>query len=151
MTNRSWSKHNHFVDKLCFDGEKDNSSLYGEHYKFQDNSFATSVTEITQKIAVIMNDNVENAIIDKIIQEAKQEGVTDLFILNKQAIMEAIKKQIPAKAIPHKVDVEKIKIRGVNWCKNTTIYKCPCCDDFISITNKHCHECGQALDWGDTE
>lgn len=121
---------------------KDNNSLYGKHYKFQDNSLATSVTEITQKIAVIMNDNLENAIVDKIIQEANQEGVTDLFLLNKQAIMEAIKKQIP----------RKFEVWNGSCC-------CPTCNKlFGSYTQlktlihwemPYCKFCGQALDWSD--
>ena len=64
---------------------------------------------------------------------------------------EIIEKQIPKKPTPHKVDVEKIKIGNVNWCKGTTIYYCPNCKDFISRVYTYCHKCGQALDWGDTE
>lgn len=61
----------------------------------------------------------------------------------------ALEKQIPKKPIPHKVDVEKIKIGNANWCKGTTIYYCPNCNDFISKSYTYCHKCGQALDWSD--
>ena len=63
----------------------------------------------------------------------------------------ALEKQIPKKPTPHKVDVEKIKIGNGYWCKGTTIYKCPNCNDFISRTYTYCHKCGQALDWSDNE
>ena len=127
---------------------EDNKSLYGEHYKFQDNSFATSVNEITQKIAVIMNDNLENAIVDKIIQEAKQEGVTDLFVLNKQSIMEAIKKQIPAKPVKKNPVCYSKSIDGEEHYAYD--YHCPLCDVKVNSEKHHC-PCGQALDWSDTK
>ena len=63
----------------------------------------------------------------------------------------ALKKQIPKKPTPHIVDGEKIKIGNGYWCKGTTIYRCPNCEDFISRMYKYCHKCGQALDWSDTE
>lgn len=48
----------------------------------------------------------------------------------------AIEKQIPKKPI----------------CKKYTIdTKCPVCGTFALIYNKYCIECGQALDWSDTE
>lgn len=54
--------------------------------------------------------------------------------------VDALKRQIPMKP--------KISIKGTTgW--NTKCY-CPNCHSFIS-TGKYCHECGQALDWGDTE
>ena len=66
-------------------------------------------------------------------------------------ILSALEKQIPKKPTPHKVDVERIKIGNVNWGRNTTIYYCPNCKDFISRNYTYCHKCGQALDWSDTE
>ena len=63
----------------------------------------------------------------------------------------AIEKQIPKKATPHIVDVEKLKIGNANWCKNTTVYKCPCCNNFVSRLYEFCFKCEQALDWSDTE
>lgn len=125
---------------------KDYKSLYGEHYTFKENAF--DVPGFVQKIVVTMNDNLENAIVDKIIQEAKQEGITDLLILNKQAVMEALRKQIPQK-VTHEA----------------TLYRCCTCpkcknvvDKFeqfgetkVRVTYKHCHFCGQALEWSDAE
>lgn len=63
----------------------------------------------------------------------------------------AVEKQIPKKPTPHKVEVDKIKIGNANWCKGTTVYRCPCCDTFISRIYDYCHKCGQKLDWGDGE
>ena len=48
----------------------------------------------------------------------------------------AIERQIPKKPI----------------CKKyTDDTRCPTCNTFVLIHNKYCIECGQALDWSDTE
>ena len=63
----------------------------------------------------------------------------------------AIEKQIPKKPTPHIVNVERLKIGNARWGKGTTVYKCPCCNNFISRLYDYCFKCGQALDWSDTE
>lgn len=70
---------------------------------------------------------------------------------DKEKIKSALEKQIPKKPTPHKVEVDKIKIGNANWCKGTTVYKCPCCNELISRIYDYCYKCGQALDWSDTE
>lgn len=66
-------------------------------------------------------------------------------------IKSALEKQIPKKPTPHKVEGGKIKIGNGWWCEGTTVYKCPCCNSWITQTYKYCIDCGQALDWSDTE
>lgn len=61
--------------------------------------------------------------------------------------VEALKKQLPQKPIPHKVDVDAIRIGNTTWCKGTTVYKCPCCGSFISRLYSFCFKCGQSLKW----
>jgi hypothetical protein len=54
-------------------------------------------------------------------------------------IVNAIEKQIPKK--PQAIEADDIKL-----CF------CPCCKvRFMRYGAKHCGECGQALDWSDTE
>lgn len=48
----------------------------------------------------------------------------------------ALEKQIPKKPICRKY---------------TDDTRCPVCNTFVLIHNKYCIECGQALDWSDTE
>ena len=62
-----------------------------------------------------------------------------------------IEKQIPKKPTPQVVKGGKRLIGNGWWCNGTTVYKCPCCNSWITLTYKHCIECGQALDWSDTE
>ena len=64
-------------------------------------------------------------------------------------IIEALEKQIPKKPTPHIVKVERLKIGNARWGKGTTVYKCPCCNNFISRLYDYCFKCGQAIDWSD--
>ena len=61
----------------------------------------------------------------------------------------AIEKQIPKKPQTMKVAVDKLKIGSANWCKGTTVYRCPVCKNYISKLYKYCFECGQKIDWGE--
>ena len=39
---------------------------------------------------------------------------------------------------------------GESGIVRITYYECPCCGEIgIEHMQKHCHECGQKLDWGD--
>lgn len=57
---------------------------------------------------------------------------------------EALEKQIVCKAIPHKVDMEELKIGNVCWGKGTTVYQCKC-GEWVSPVFNYCTECGQKL------
>lgn len=63
----------------------------------------------------------------------------------------ALEKQIPKKPTPQIVKGGKRLIGNGWWCNGTTVYKCPCCNSWITRTYKYCIDCGQALDWGDSE
>ena len=66
-----------------------------------------------------------------------------------ETAIEALDKQVAKRPKPHTVDVEKLKIGNANWCKGTTVYRCPNCNDFISRTYDFCYKCGQKLDWSE--
>ena len=67
----------------------------------------------------------------------------------KQIAVETLEKQLPKKPTPHIVKVERLKIGNARWGKGTTVYKCPCCNNFISRLYDYCFKCGQAIDWSD--
>ena len=92
----------------------------------------TSAESLTQKILVVMRDNIDNAIVGEIVKTATAEGVTDLAILNKAEIIKALEKQIPKKAI-----INKRKIQCVNGHNQPTQHY------------KYCPMCGQLMDWSD--
>jgi len=73
---------------------------------------------------------------------------TDVEALTKG--IEALEKQIPKKPISIKND-EDVKLGAVTWKAGITIYKCFCCNSFISRASDFCNKCGQALDWSDEE
>lgn len=64
-----------------------------------------------------------------------------------QTVKNALEKQTPKKPTAHKVDVSKIKVGNGFWGKGTTVYRCPCCNEFISRICDCCYNCGQAIDW----
>jgi hypothetical protein len=54
----------------------------------------------------------------------------------------ALEKQIPKKPIEHGFDPNKLI--------STVSYTCPACNRHLGDYN-YCPDCGQALDWGDSE
>lgn len=75
----------------------------------------------------------------RIMTQHREAYSKKLIEANGQAIL-ALEKQIPKKV--------NISLKGTTgW--NTKCH-CPNCRSFIS-KGKYCSECGQALDWSDTE
>lgn len=99
---------------------------------------------MTEKQAI----KIRSVFCNRIPQEELYTKLTDELAIE---IDNAITKQVPKKPTPHRVDIDKIKIGNANWCKGTTVYKCPCCNDFISRIYDYCYKCGQALDWSDND
>jgi DNA-binding NtrC family response regulator len=52
------------------------------------------VQEITQKISAQVIDMTDNALIDAIVKAAYKEGVNDLFLIDKEFIISAIKHEM---------------------------------------------------------
>lgn len=118
------------------------STELGSYFSFPENikSESDGLRErITQQIAVKMVDNYESAVVEEIAMSARAEGITDCAVLNKQAIIDALKKAVPTK--PNNSE--------------TRAPLCPFCNRFIdrkehkhgNIDIPHCKWCGQALNW----
>ena len=94
---------------------------------------------ISNQIAVKMAEKYDDFIVSQIAMEARAEGISDLTVLNKWAILNAIKKQIPQKPwYRREEDAE-------GWA-------CPACHmgvtvDHGRIKDTFCSHCGQAIDW----
>ena len=56
----------------------------------------------------------------------------------------ALEKQIPKKPIKLKAE-QDIEIGAGTWKAGITVYKCPCCNSFISRSSNFCSNCGQAI------
>lgn len=128
---------------------------WGSRFHFPENVESTSddlITRVTEKLCVQMVDNYETAVAEEIASAARAAGVTDCTVLNKEAILDALKKQIPQK--PTYVDT-RFRNHGkhIGACSSIDkCYKCPTCWSHIFHvwdSEKHCVYCGQALDWGD--
>ena len=75
------------------------------------------------------------------------------YYVNVEALKVAVstlEKQIPKNPIKLKAE-QDIKIGEGTWKAGTTVYKCPCCNSFISYSSNYCPKCGRALDWSDSK
>lgn len=98
------------------------------------------VASAVSKISVLVQETIDEAIVREIVKVANEQGITDLYILDKKNIMSALRKQIPMK-LEH---------------SETYAHTCPACDgliiyDCFGYGGKHCRDCGQALDWSGTK
>lgn len=126
---------------------------WGSRFQFPENQkvdFDGLQMRVTDNIVAQMVDNYDNAVAAEISSAARAAGVSDVTVLNKKAILEAIQKQIPKK--PIFVDTRfrnhgRSVADGVSLCK---CYKCPnCCSHIFHVwdSDVYCSKCGQALDW----
>jgi|GEM_PF-6914088 len=88
---------------------------------------------IIQKISAVVADTTDKAIVEAIIEDAKNDGVDELYLMDKHFIRNAIEKQMPKKVVPY----------------NCGQFHCEC-GEIVKSYEKYCPECGQALDWSDT-
>lgn len=82
----------------------------------------------------------------KKIQETPFNGAKT-YVALKMAIS-ALNKQIKKNPIKLKAE-QDIKIGTGTWKAGTTVYKCPCCNNFISRSSVYCDKCANALNWSD--
>ena len=119
-----------------------NAKEWGVRFNFPENlqvEYGGCCGSISNEIAVKMAERYDDFIVSQIAMEARAEGISDLTVLNKWAIMNAIKKQIPQKPwYRREEDAE-------GWA-------CPACHmgvtvDHGRIKDTFCSHCGQAIDW----
>ena len=111
---------------------------WGARFNFPENlqvEYGGYCGSISNEIAVKMAEQYDDFIVSQIAMEARAEGISDLTVLNKWAILNAIKKQIPEKV--------------TTFYTQTLSAQCPSCKSRIEshASHKHCCYCGQALDW----
>ncbi len=84
----------------------------------------------------------------KILKANEERRLASEYVRIKNLAIKTFKKQIPKKVVAFKTN-RPIRLGNGTFGKGTTVYKCPCCMQFVSRINKYCGECGQALDWSD--
>ncbi len=110
---------------------------FGKTFSFPENmeiEFDNLVHSVTQKVVTQFVDDFDDHIISQIANTARENGISELVVLNKTTIMDALKKQMPKKP--------------VNLAKNELYGNCAVCGKVVHIGERYCDQCGQALDWG---
>lgn len=106
---------------------------WGKRFSFPENmkfEYDGQTHTLVNEIVVNMAEKYDNFIVEQIAMEAMAAGVSDLTVLNKAAILEALERRTPRKP------------RDDGW-----LY-CPVCDrDILMDHFRFCPDCGQALDW----
>lgn len=98
---------------------------------------ASAVNKMLAQVA----DATDKLIVDAIIKYATENGFSDAYIIDEEFVKSALEKQIPKKA--------HISLHGTtDW---NTKCRCPVCRKDVFGTQKYCGNCGQALDWGESE
>lgn len=108
----------------------------GESYRFpgvspfgliEDGEVCTAVS----RVAVEMADRLDDEICRQIVEVAKEQGCSSVYILDKNAIAEKLKRLEPKKIIAYDDDL--------------TVMRCPTCHSRIG-KYPFCKYCGQALE-----
>lgn len=87
--------------------------------------------DIINNVAIRIAESFDNAIVEECAEIAKEEGITDLVLLNKHDIAAAWRKQIPMEC---------------------TEEACPKCNTSVkSFSADYCPHCGQKLKWWDSD
>jgi hypothetical protein len=114
---------------------------FGRRYQFPDNmhvEYDGFSGSLVNEIVVKMVEKYDNFIADQIASEARAEGISDLTVLNKTAIMNALRRQVPQQVIlEHDMCI------------------CPFCKyDMMGLWDNpeaqdpaYCPICGQKLKW----
>lgn len=65
------------------------------HYIFPDEQIQLdgTIAKLTQKIAAVVEDTTDKAIVEAILAAARAEGVTDLYLIDKTFILDAIREK----------------------------------------------------------
>lgn len=114
---------------------------WGSRFQFPENQkfdFDGLQMRVTDKIVVQMIDDYETAVASEIASAARVAGVSDVTVLNKKAILEALEKQIPQQVIMNQDEI-----------------LCPTCRydmmglwDYPDVQDpNYCPICGQKLKW----
>lgn len=109
---------------------------WGSRFQFPENQkidFDGLQMRVTDKIVVQMLDNYETAVASEIASAARAAGVSDVTVLNKKAILDAIQKQIPKKP--------------VHLAKSELYGNCAVCGTVVHVGERYCDKCGQAIMW----
>lgn len=112
-----------------------NDDLWGHNFNIQPPSLETDpmsgVSRLAYTASVTMVEEFDNACVKAVVDAAREKGITNLLVLNKRAIVEALDRQTSKKPV-----------------ENFPICSCPRCSRVVYPQMKYCCDCGQKFDWG---
>lgn len=107
--------------------------------------------ESINEVCIKWRKDLDNAILGEIKARAIENGIKTEYLLNEKAIISALEKQIPKKLITETEDDREFIDYLCPSCKVTLQQKYKQSKISTIYKYKHCPDCGQALDWSDTE
>jgi tRNA(Ile2) C34 agmatinyltransferase TiaS len=107
----------------------------------KENAFGDMVCSITNKIMFEQVEKIDNEICERIKDIALLNGIDEIYVIDRNAIISALEKQIPHKLAPKTSKGNEVPVCG----------KCNGIMDLMQGELNYCPKCGQALDWSDTE
>lgn len=119
-----------FIEHIHLDIPKD--------FTPKENALGDIECSITNKIMIEQVEKIDNEICERIKDIAILNGIDEVYVLDRNTIISALEKQIPKKPF-------------VPWDSINKTPICPSCYFGVMATQKYCDECGQALDWSDSE
>ena len=114
---------------------------FGRRYQFPDNmhvEYDGFSGSLVNEIVVKMAEKYDNYIADQIAMEARAEGISDLTVLNKPAIINALKK-----AVPQQVTLTPDRC----ICPGCGFDRMGLWDNPEAMDPDYCPICGQKLKW----
>lgn len=102
------------------------------HYAFPRDQIQLDGTtaELPQKIAAVVEDTTEKAIVQAVIDAARAAEVTDLYLLDKKFILDAIREKQERESPKPQTNAARIRAMSdeelAAWIVETT-YICACC------------------------
>ena len=68
---------------------------FGIHFEMPD----LLKTSTVRKVAIVQEEMISNALVDEVIKIAIEQGFTDLYVLDKRKIINALSKQMPSRPV----------------------------------------------------
>ena len=112
--------------------------------KFKINEETNTITDQINTLVAQRQNAIDDGIFKQIHDIAVANDIDDVYVINKEAVVSALSKQIPKKPKLAYYESEFVN------------YHCTYCGEAQGKKvnkrwQKYCPHCGQALDWSDTE
>ena len=113
----------------------------------KENALGDMVCSITNKIMIEQVEKIDNEICERIKDIAILNGIDEVYVIDRNAILSALEKQIPKKPMGI-YDENEHHIKDEDDLYEPALFGvCPVCNQEVQDGMIYCSFCGQALDW----